>query len=89
MTKNSSRPEGPPAEITDTCLAGVQEDGTPVYVPQREADLAALASAILYIVEHPREALESLAWMSLAAGSVYCLYSVFNPPRKPVRSRRR
>jgi hypothetical protein len=84
MRKNANPPDVA-AKIIDTCIVGVEPDGTPVYASGREAGLAAIASCILWAFDHPHQTLQGLALASLAAGSLYLAYDAMKPRQKPPR----
>jgi hypothetical protein len=84
--KNGNRPDIVP-KIIDTCLVGFEPGGTPVYVSGREAGLAAIASCILRVFDHPHQALQGLMLASVAAGTLYLVYDALCPVRRPVRRR--
>lgn len=77
-----------PQCVIDTFWIGTERDGTPVYAPAQEAGAAAVASGILWVLDHPRQTLEGIAWASLAAGSAYLAYDAVCPARSPARRRR-
>jgi hypothetical protein len=74
--------------VIDAFPIGTECDGTPVYAPAREAGAAAMASCILWVLDHPRQTLQALASASLAAGSLYLAYDAVRPARTPARRRR-
>jgi hypothetical protein len=85
----SSNPPDAATSIDDTILVQVEPDGTPVYASKRETELAAIASGIVWIFDHPYETLLGLVFTSLAVGSLYLVYDAIHPPSRPVRRRRK
>ncbi len=75
--------------VIDAFQIATERDGTPVYAPAREAGAAAVASGILWVLDHPQQTLQGIAWASLAAGSAYLAYDAVCPARRPARRRKR